>query len=244
MAAIAAAVGSIQSTANQLGVYASAAPFTPVQNDLLVVVASFTATVDNTCSCAESAGGGTYTQVAVKEYEGTGSRLFAWVRTALVPASPASRSIQLNLPVDAATGCNATVLRVTGMSLAGASAVKQSAVNKNSAATTPTVTFGASCLTTNPVLLYTANGASPNGLTEPAAPFDTEFVALAFITPASGAQVVKTDSGFTGTTITYGAASATAWGIIALELDASAAAVTMPPKPLRIQQAVNRSYTY
>ncbi len=227
MASVAAAVGAINSTANQLGTYSSAVAFTPVAGDLLVVVSSFSATTDNTLACTESAGGGTYTQVAMKEWNGTGSRMFVHIRDALIGASPVSRQIRLDLPADAATGCVAVVLRVTGMTKAGLTAMLQSAVAKNSASV-PGITFGAACQTGNPVLcFYATSSANPPATTLPGSPFNSSFHSGGYSTPTNGGQVLKSDSGFTGTSITYGASDASAWGIIGIELDSSAGGSTV-----------------
>lgn len=227
MASVAAAVGDINSTANQLGTYSSAVAFTPVAGDLLVVVSSFSATTDNTVACTESAGGGTYTQVAMKEWNGTGSRMYVHIRDALIGASPVSRQIRLDLPADAATGCVATVLRVTGMTKAGLTAMLQSAVAKNSASV-PGITFGAACQTGNPVLSYYAtSSANPPATTLPGSPFNSSFQSGGYSTPTNGGQVLKSDSGFTGTSITYGSSDAGAWGMIGIELDSSAGGSTV-----------------
>lgn len=204
------------------------ASFTPTAGDLLVIVIAAVATTDNTPTLTESAGGGTYTLRATQDWAGTGNRLFIFVANQLVGASPPARTMAFTLPADAATGIVYSVEAVTSITKVGAAAVKQvtpnNAANKNSTGT-PAITgagaFPAACLTTNPVIVAAAISVNPAGLTPPAT--FTELVDTGFATPNTGLETAKVDSGFTGTTVTWGSGNTVAYGAIGIELDASAA---------------------
>lgn len=233
MAAV-AHLGSLADTGNTL-TYTTGS-FTPTAGDLLVVLAAVTATVDGTATLTESAGGGSYTQITWSpstdnQWGGTGNRMYVFVRTALIPASPAARTFTLTLPADAGTGAQVTVVRVTGMTNTGSSAVRQLKGAKGSG-TTPSLTFGSAPLTTNPIVGNLINGANPTGITIPGS-FTSLGNANGFATPTTGFESIKVDSGFTSTAVTWGTSSATAWGALALELDASGAAAATSLPPLR-----------
>lgn len=223
MATIAQLVELGDST-NTTGPYTTGS-FSPAIDDQIVVVASFTATTDNTLTVTESAGGGTYTLVAVQEWSGTGNRMFVYIRTALCAATT-SRTISCTLPSDAATGATIQVLAVKSMGTgrAGLTAVKQSGKNKGGAASTPAVTMGAALNTNNATLIGFSNSANPPGITLPSgfSSIDT----VGFASPTTGSEVSKDESGNTSTTLTWGSSSATAWGAIVVEFDQTALAVT------------------
>jgi hypothetical protein len=118
------------------------------------------------------------------------------------------------------TGGGFVLWRVSGMSLSGLAAIRQVGKQDNAAAGTPSITMGGACLTGNPCFGYVMNGT--NGTTTTAPPTSwTERVDTGYATPATGREACDRASGNTLTTIAWTGASATAFGSILVELDAS-----------------------
>jgi hypothetical protein len=112
------------------------------------------------------------------------------------------------------------VLSVAGMSIAGSGVLRQTAKQDNAAAGTPSITMGGACLTGNPAIGLVFNGT--NGSTTTAPPTSwTESYDQGYNVPASGIEVCWRASGNTLTTIPWTGASASAFGSVAVELDAS-----------------------
>ena len=100
---------------------------TPTVGDQLVVFALGSGCVDNTATLTESAGGSSYTQVEVLAWSGAASRIFCFVRDALVESSPSARTFSVTFPADPPTGVILSVQRVIGLTRAGTAAVRQTA---------------------------------------------------------------------------------------------------------------------
>lgn len=220
---MAAVTNAYAPTADTNNVTAYASPsFTPAAGDLLVVLIVASGTQTNGTVTA-SANGITFTFVNKSIQNTSTNECLVFVADQLVPASPAAMTVTFNCPADAGTGAVVMCARVSGMSLAGTAAIRQSTKQDNqTGGTTPAPVFPASALTGNPTLVV-LGAISTTGTTQPAG--WTEQVDTTYATPTIGAGYVSRDSGFTGTTITWGS-TATAFGDVAIELDASAAAVS------------------
>lgn len=118
-----------------------------------------------------------------------------------------------------ATGAIVNPIRVAGMTKFGAFAVRQFVASTNNAASTPTITFGSTPLTTNPLFGAIGNGTNPATMTPPTS--WTEMADVGYATPTTGMETAAITGGITATAVTWGSASASAWGGIILELDAS-----------------------
>lgn len=209
-------------TTSQAASYVSAA-FTPAVDDQIVVFALITATAA-AGSCTDSQGG-TYTRITTSTKAGGSDKMYLFVRDALVPAA-SSTTCTVDIAGDGGTGCVMFVARVAGMTRTGASAARQSAVqNGQSAGTTPAPVFGSAALTDNPTLGAVFNGTSPATMTPPTSWTEDANGDKGYSTPTAGGEYVFRDSGFTGTTITWGSTSATAFCDISVELDTTAAPV-------------------
>ena len=187
-------------------------------NDLLLAF-SLTTGSNITGSMTDSQGGSWSFIVAATKNAGA-DKLRCFIRDALCPnADPLT--VTMDVTGDNGTGCTIFVVRVSGMSRVGANAERQNVVQSNqAAATTPAPVFGAAALTDNPTLGFVGNATNPAGMTPPAS--WTELVAdVGHATPTTGGEYVTRDSGFTGTTITWGSTSASAFGDISVELDTS-----------------------
>jgi hypothetical protein len=206
---------STASTANASS-YASGA-FTPAASDLLVVFVFASDTV--------AAGGMTDSQTLGWDKITSGlvrtslDTMYVFVSRATTAAS--SMTVTFTCTGDAATGAVIEVASVSGMSRVGALAVLQSAKSENQASGgTPAATFGSSALTGNPTLGMVGNATNPATLTTPTN--WTERADTGYATPTTGMEYVSRDSGFTGTTITWGSTSASAFGVLIIELDTTA----------------------
>lgn len=207
--------------------YASGS-FTPAANDLLVAFVVASGTVA-TGTMTSSVGGQTFTKITSFVYNGSLNTIYAFVGDQLVTA--VSQTVTFDCTGDTATGAVVSVLRVSGMSRTGLSAILQSAGQSNQAGGgTPAPAFGASALTGNLTAGVVGNGANPAGLTPPTS--WTEANDTGYPSPNIGSEYVYRDSGFTGTTITWGSASGSEFGSLILELDASAAPTASCPKRL------------
>lgn len=201
------------------GPYASGS-FSPAVDDLIVVMVHFSGSTDTSQTCSASANGvTTFTRVTSCL---TNVGLFCaaiFVADALATGT-SSMTVSVDTPADAANGCDISVFTVSGLSAAGSSAVRQAATPQENFVddTIPSVTFASACLTGNPVLGIVGNKANPANIDPPSG--FTEAADTGHATPVCGIETVYTDSGFTGTTLTWGSASSQEGGTLAIELDA------------------------
>jgi hypothetical protein len=201
--------------------YASGA-FTPTAGDLLVAFVTSSGTVGFPVLDDSQGLGFTLIQ---RTTQAAGNTMYLFVANTLAAAS--SMTVTFVNADDAATGAVIFVAGVAGMTRLGIDAVVQTAVAASQAAGgTPAATFGASATTSNPTLVFCANAAASALLNPP-----TDWAELAdtgYATPAQWGEYANRDSGFTGTTITWANTSATAFGVLIVELDASTATRTPP----------------
>lgn len=211
---------STASTSN-VGSYASGS-FTPAANDLCVVFVTATNTVLASPTLVDSVGG-TYTRFITATK--AGDRLYVFVGNQLAAAT--ARTVTFDCTADPATGCVIQVARVSGLTRTGVSAVLQAAsVDNQLAGGTPAVSFGLAVQTGNPTLGLVGNATNPATMTTPTS--WTERNDTGYGSPTTGAEYVSRDSGFTGTTITWGSTSSSGFAAIIVELDASAVAGGQP----------------
>jgi hypothetical protein len=189
---------------------------TPTANDLLIVVAAHTG---NTASVAPTDDqGGTYSLVATASKVLSADTMTVWARDSAAAAVLTTFS---HAP-GTTTGGGFVVYGASGLTRAGAAAIRQAAVQSNTAAATPAPVFGVAALTTNPVLGVVFNGTNPATMTPRGSPAYAEGVDTGYNTPPTGLETMRINSGETATTITWGSASASEFAAVALELDASA----------------------
>lgn len=193
--------------------------FTPVAGDLLVVFVTSSGTVGaGTMTDTQSLG---WTKITSAVKNTSADTIYCFVANA--PAAAVATTVTFGTGGAAATGAFISVARVAGMTRTGAAAVKQSAIQSNgAAAATPAPAFGASALTGNPTLGVIGNGTSPATMTPPASWTENDD-STGYATPTTGQEYVSRVSGFTGTTITWGSTSGSAFGAIIIELDSTTA---------------------
>lgn len=231
MAAVTHAV-VLNSTSNNQASYTTPT-FVPAVGDLLLALIHNAGAVpsDGSVSVDTPTGGPiAFSRIITALKASSADTLFAFVATSLV-ASAVNHTVRFNAGDDAtAVGCTIQVLRVSGMTLTGLSAIRQSAKTDNNAAGgTPDVIFVAPCLTTNPVIGCVANNDNPAGVTEPGS--FTELNDSGYSTPTRGTECASANSGITSSGFSWGSTSASAYGTIGLELDVTAASFVPYPRP-------------
>lgn len=209
---------ALTTTTNTVGPFTTAS-FTPAANDLLVAHVSWDGSL-GAVTISDSLGG-SWSLIATAQKSSGADLMHLFVRDSLVSGAAMTVTIQ---NASAGTGALLAVARVSGMTRTGSSAVRQHVSHANQGAGTPAVTFSSACLTGNPTIVFFGNTTNPAGITPPAS--WTERLDHGHSNPVKGQEYASRDSGFTGTTITWGSASATVMAQQGLELDASAAEVT------------------
>jgi len=214
--------------------------FTPAAGDLLAVFVGKTGSVNNG-SVTDSLGG-TYTLVRNASKNASADFLQFFIADQL--ASGSALTITYDCTGDGATGCIIFAIRVSGMTRTGAAAISQNAAQSNqSAATTPAPAFSFNCDTNNPTLGFVLNATNPAAMTAPTS--WAELIAdVGYGTPTTGGEYVTRDSGFTGTTITWGSTSPSAYGDIIVELDTSvpSGGAHIPFRRIEIDRASSRAF--
>lgn len=226
MAAVTAAGTTFNTTGGNTTVVA-----TPAVGDLIVVVAATSGLTGGTTAITDnnSDGFGTTPGYIQVDQDRTGFSttgvLTVWIRNALIGSAT---STTFTAAQATSTGGGLTVLRVSGMSIVGQSAVRRIGVaswntggQSTVASGTPAPVLAATPLTTN--VIITAMAHSTNGGTQlqrssPAYAEDTD---SSYNTPATGMEVSHINSGETSATITYGGAAPSQFASMAIELDTS-----------------------
>jgi hypothetical protein len=201
---------------------------TPALNDLVVVVHGMSgwASADDSVITDNNADGlGTYTRLGsatapLSNGGGTACALWFSVRNALVGSATSTTFTATNT---GDTGGGLTVLTFSGMSRTGALAILQSIGESTATENPPTITFGATTLTANPVILACMGEDNPLALTPPTG--FTEADDTGWATPTTGVEVCWDDAGNTATLFSWSGGAATDHNEIGVELDTTAAPV-------------------
>lgn len=199
--------------------------FTPAAGDLLVLFTHGVASVVTPAITDTQTLGWTQASTGIFQRSGLSTSGTIWISNTFAAAS--SMTVTATFTGDASTGNTMFIYCVAGMSRKGnTGAEKQSAEQNNGAAAgTPAPAFGASALTGNVTLGAVFSAANPPAVTEPTG--WTECATdcdIGHTSPSAGGETVYRDSGFTGTTITWGSTSSAAFCDGIIELDTSAAA--------------------
>lgn len=235
MAAVTAGVHTA-STSN-VSSYASGS-FTPAAGDLLVAFVLATGDVLDVAGGYPTLTGSlgmTFTRVPTRAVKASSAdSLYLFVGDQ--PAVNSAQTVTFDTTGDAATGAIIAVARVSGMTRMGNSgAVRQSAKQDNGAsAATPAPAFGANALTGNPVIGCVGLATSTaNKIVHPTGWSEKSDVA-GYSTPTTGLEYAAIDSGFTGTTVTWGGTAPSAFCATIVELDTTAPVgppdLIMPPR--------------
>lgn len=199
---------------------------TPALNDLIVVIhgmSGWASGDDSVVTDNNAGGGGTYHRIGtatapMSQGGGTAGALWISIRNALI-SSATSTTFTVTNTGD--TGGGLTVLRFSGMSRVGSQAVKQSVGEDNQTENPPTITFGATTGTNNPVILACFGEDNPASLTPPTG--FTEAEDTGYATPTSGVQICWDDAGNTATLFSWSGGALIDHNEVGLELDTTAA---------------------
>lgn len=195
---------------------------TPAVGDHFTVFCAATGNTNTTPTCSDN-NGGTYNLVDAALFNASASAGSVFVRTASLPNTTST-------VVTVATGSNTSaeivVVAYSGMSRFGTASIRSKGNQANQAAsTTPAPTLNQAALTTNAVIGAVCNGSNPAALTPTG--FWNERQDVGQSTPSVGLEVQTHDSAFTGTTVTWGGTSPTAFASFVIELDGSANVYTL-----------------
>lgn len=214
--------------------------FTPVQGDLLVVLAAVSGTVTPTSpACTASANGITFTRIGSNVGVNSADLLFIFVANQLVGASPSSMTCTVDVTGDAGTGCAEFVLAAVGMEATGSAAVRQNASSANQAGpSSPTVTFSNPTRPNNPIVgLFGTEAANPAAVTPPAGWFEDSGADTGFNNPTFGAEYTYVNNGVATLSVVWGSSMST-YGAFAIELAAP------PPPPVTLADRRLRGLNY
>lgn len=207
----------------------STAAFTPGAGELLFAWVGVTTSRDDSgaglAKMTDSQGLGFVKVIRGKKLTNADSG-YLFVASKLAAAS--SMTVTFDCTGDAGAGCIIFVCGISSMTRTGIDAVRQTALQDNqAAASTPAPAFASSVITSNVTSGFIHNATSPAGMTPPTS--WTELTTdVGYSTPTTGGEYVTRDSGFTGTTVTWGSTSASAYGSMIVEFDTSAATFTCP----------------
>lgn len=206
---------------------------TPVLGDLIIVIAGSSGLAGGTTNVTDNNtdGFGTtpgYTQIDVDRtgFSTTGV-LTMWVRNRLIRSATSTVFTAAQV---GSTGGGLQVCRISGMSIVGLGAIRGSGgQSAGGAAATPApvllrrvgTTFSGTqaALTDNLCIGAVCNGTAAPIITAPGS--WTEAIDLSYNTPTTALETAFRNSGETGSTITWGSASGTAFASMVIELDAS-----------------------
>lgn len=197
---------------------------TPAVSDLIVVVHGIStwASGDDSVITDNNADGlGTYTKFGTATAPlstggGTGGALWISVRNALVGSATSTTFTATNT---GDTGGGLTVIRFSGMTRTGASAVRQNIGESTQTENPPQITFGAATLTANPIVLAVFGEDNPAAVTQPTG--FTEADDTGWATPVSGIEVAWDDSGNTASNYAWSGGALTDHNEVGVELDTS-----------------------
>lgn len=194
---------------------------TPAVGSLIAIVTMSSGNTSTTTP-TDSNSSGTYTSIVTALKNTSADIMTANVRTATIASAV---STTFTHAPGTSTGGGLIVYQITGASGTGATAVKQFASQANHASgSAPAPVFSSAVTTTNPVIAAVFNATNPSNIAPRSTPFynsDMRFVGWA--TPTSGVAAMHIVNGETGTTITWGSSSASAFSSVALEFATSSA---------------------
>lgn len=200
--------------------------FTPALDDLLIVFVTKEGSVAmDGADLTSSIGGFTFTLVRTELYAASSAIFGVFVSDNLV-TSATSQTVTIGSGTDNGLGSIISVYSVSGMTRSGAVAIRQQGGQSNgTTGTTPAPAFAGAALTTNCCIGAVANSTNPATLTAPASWSESQDVGYS-TGAVNGMETAFRNSGETGTTITWGGTSPSAFASLIIELDASVPAVS------------------
>ena len=195
---------------------------TPALDDLIVVVHGRSGWASGDDSVVtDNQTGGTYTRFGtattpLSDGGGTACALWISIRNSLIPANSSTTFTVTNT---GDTGGGLTVLRFSGMTRTASSAARQTIGESTATENPPTITFGLTTLTGNPVILAVMGEDNPAAVTPPGG--FTEADDTGWSGPTTGVEVCWDDSGNTATLFSWTGGALTDHNEVGIELDTS-----------------------
>jgi hypothetical protein len=215
---VATVVSGVSATSTTDNTALTSASFTPNADDLLIAVGMVKGHFNQSGHVFTDSQALGFTQITFARFNGSTDSITIAVANAF--AANSGMTVTLTPSSTTCTGLALSVLRVTGMAYAGLTAIRQSSFQSNQAAAgTPAPAFGVISLNDNPTIGAVGNGTNPAGMTPPAS--WSERHDIGFATPDGGLETCNLNKAFSGTTVTWGSASASAFAALIIELDAS-----------------------
>lgn len=219
---------------------------TPTLGDMIVVIVAATGVGSGlgvTDNNTDGHGGGkSYTVISTALKAASADSMVAFVR-----ADPIRQAVSTTWTTSgdgSSTGGGIYVMRVTGATLSGAAFIRQSGHQDNNAGSTPAIPLSFAALTTNALITILFDATSTPTIAVPAG-WAVSDVNAGYTVPTTGIEGTHINSGFTGSTVTWGGAS-TAFGAIAFEMSAAQGSLAVSPEiPKQMQeQAVKRASVF
>jgi hypothetical protein len=194
------------------------------QGDLIVVLVELAGSIAVDATLVSASMGITFTDCGQHPTGNATTNVhYIFVADQPIPSGPVQSLLTFDCSSDGGTGCTIVALAIRGNAKVGTAAIKQAAGQSDRLATlTPTIVFPGNITAGNPVIGMATNNTNPAGITEPSG--WTEIIDTGHSAPVTGVEVASINAHAGGTsTVTWGAASATRGGGIAIEIDASPA---------------------
>jgi len=197
--------------------------FTPSANEALCVVVAARDCVLASPTLVSTGGGVTFTLIESAYFAFGSNTHTIYVFASSGQAAASAQTVTFDCTGDAASGCIIHVHAVLNGRQYGSSMFRQKVKVSAQAPSTPTATFGSSCLTENTTLCivgtYSTAVTPPTNWTEQR---DTNLAA-----PSMTEETATRNSGFTGTQINYGYSDSYQHCVILLEVDSTPIAATV-----------------
>lgn len=191
---------------------------TPVIGDLFVVHCAARGNINSTPTCTDN-NGGTYYLLPTATYRTSLDTFSVFVRNQKLINT---NSTTVTVTIGAHASTEVTVTAVSGMFLVGSSAIRQSAKTDNGT-TTPAATFVSSALTANMTIAAVGYDLSAATLATPPASWTERQEAGQAL--GASIELATRDSGFTGTTVTWGNNMGEPNAAYIIELDGTTASI-------------------
>lgn len=201
--------------------------FTPLADSLLIVCFGASGTSAPPVASITDNRSGTYALVTSATFTISSNAFYAAVAIRNSVTTNVSHIVTMTQTGDTGGGLSVVEYGWGGLTRVGTSAGRQFGGQSDQAAsTTPAPGFSVAALTGNPCITFIVSGTNGPGITGPTGWAAAENAG--YNSPTTGIESFTRDSGFTGTTVTWGGTSATKYASIALELDVSGLPASVP----------------
>lgn len=187
---------------------------TPAVGDMIIIIGVHTGSVSGNTP-TDNNSSGAYTQIQAAGNNANADRLIGFRRNSFITSAV---STIFTLAPGTTTGGGLAVFSISGVdkTVAANFAVRSFGIQDSQAAGTPAPVLSNTPFISNPIIAAIVNNTSPATMTVRTG--YTEVVDVGYSTPTTGIHIMTRDAGETSATITWGSASATGFGSIAIEI--------------------------